>query len=49
MNLQFILKEEYPTLIPLGYHTIPLKGGLSVVDSNLEERTKRNSYKLFNK
>lgn len=49
MNLQFILKEEYPALIPLGYHTIPLKGGLSVVDSNLEERTKRNSYKLFNK
>jgi len=44
MNLQMMLHGNYPTLVPLGYHTISLKSGMSTIDTNrLEERCTRSS------
>lgn len=50
MNLQMFLHGHYPTIVPLGYHTISLKSGLSTIENNkLEERCNRNSNVFFSK
>lgn len=50
MNLQFCVAGQLPTLIPMGYHTISLKSGLSTIEnSNLEKRCERNSNLFVNK
>lgn len=49
MNLQIITSGQDTVIFPIGYHTIALKGGKSVIDSNLEARCERNSIAFVKK
>ncbi len=50
MNIQvFESGEDIHTLYPLGYSTISVKSGNSVIDKNIFERFKNNSYIFLNK
>ena len=50
MNLQMFLSGNFPTLVPMGYHTAALKSGISTMEADkLAERCNRSSNLFFKK